>query len=70
MSDEIDRANDLAQTHLELAIAAARSGPELAATGACLYCDEPLEGGRRFCDAEHRDAYDQERRMRARQGLR
>lgn len=34
------------------------------AVGACHYCGEPLGAGGRFCDADCRDAYEHEQRMR------
>lgn len=33
-------------------------------TGCCHYCGAITGGGRRFCDAECRDAYDDEARIR------
>lgn len=54
---------DKAQQHIErehaLALAAARSrktGPE--ATGECLWCGEPLDDDRRWCDAGCRDDWE------------
>lgn len=55
MADEIDRANDYAQTGLDAAIASARVGVELAATGECLWCEKPVPDKVRFCCADCRD---------------
>lgn len=39
-------------------LARKRRAPEgPAAIGRCLFCDEPLPDGRRWCDAGHRDAW-------------
>lgn len=50
MADEADRAAVIEQRDRENAIAAARASKKLEATGFCLWCEEPLEEGRRFCD--------------------
>lgn len=68
MADEIDRANDIAARDLSLAIHAARSGNEVKATGACLYCDEPLAPNVRFCDADCARDWERENELRKRQG--
>lgn len=70
MSDLIDQANDCAERDRELAIKVARSAPQLAATGSCLYCDSPIEGERRFCDADCMADFERQQRIRSRQGAR
>jgi hypothetical protein len=51
MSDEIDRANDLAQVLLEAAIQNAMVfQPKYPPNGNCYNCDEPLADGHRWCD--------------------
>lgn len=72
MSDDIDRAQERdlqyqADCELERRYQAAKSG--LAATGECLYCGEPVAGGRRFCDAECRDAWDHEQQLKHMRGV-
>ena len=59
---------DIAQSAAErLEEAARRFGPggHLApgplATGYCLWCEEPLEGGRRWCDSDCRDDWERAR---------
>jgi len=48
MADDIDRASELEERHRQVARAVRKpNGPR--ATGACLYCDEPVEVGRRWC---------------------
>lgn len=41
-------------------IAASKKPPGPAATGFCLYCDEPVMEGDRWCSADHRDAWQKE----------
>jgi hypothetical protein len=41
----------------------------LPATGDCHYCGEPVTDGRRFCDADCRDAWDYEARLKRMQGV-
>lgn len=64
-ADPLDAAADRAEQLLEAALAHRQpEGP--AATGRCLdpYCDEEIsEPGRRFCDADCRDAYEKWRRL-------
>lgn len=50
MADEADQANDLAEISLALALRARNDGPRLSPTGVCHYCEEPVEGDRKFCD--------------------
>lgn len=71
MADEIDRA----QAHEALFQAAALAEQQqradharLPAMGYCHYCGEPLAGALRFCDAECRDGYDYEARIRRMEG--
>lgn len=54
VSDDADRADRLIEAALQNALAAARRnrGPE--ATGYCLWCEEPVEEGRRWCGPECR----------------
>ena len=70
MSDDADFAEDRIQKERERAIRAASQVQDLPATGSCLFCDEPVGEGRRFCGPECRDGWDQEKRVRARQGAR
>jgi hypothetical protein len=58
MSDEADRADRLIDAALQEALSAARrnSGPE--STGYCLWCEEPLAMGRRWCSAECREEWE------------
>jgi hypothetical protein len=58
MSDEADRADRLIEAALQNALAAARRnrGPE--ATGYCLWCEEPVAEGRRWCGPECREEWE------------
>jgi hypothetical protein len=58
MSDDADRADSLIESTLQDALAAARMtmGPE--ATGYCLWCEEPLAEGRRWCCIECREEWE------------
>lgn len=61
---------DLAQLQTErlalLPRPAVKSGPE--ATGFCLYCDEPVAPGLRWCNAECRNDWQAEENRRQHQG--
>lgn len=62
MADVVDKANAWRDLEAELRIKVIRSaGPEVEATGTCLFCDEPVAEGRRWCSAEHRDNWERQR---------
>lgn len=72
MPDDIDvaQARDLeyqADCERERKFQAAHA--VLECTGFCRYCYESTGGGLRFCDAECRDAWDHERKLRLMQGV-
>lgn len=56
--DEIERAEAFQAKLNEAAIENIRKNTEIPVntTGLCLTCGEPVDGGRRWCDAECRDA--------------
>lgn len=63
MADIIDMANDQAELILKHQLAdVARARPGPVATGVCLFCGEDVEPGRRWCDGDHRDAWEREQR--------
>ena len=65
MPDIVDKANDLVLLSEELALREIRSmKPEAVFTGECLLCGEDLEPPKRWCDAEHRDRWELERKRR------
>lgn len=65
MPDIVDTANDLVALSEELALREIRSKkPDAVYTGTCLFCDEPLEAPKRWCDADHRDRWELERKRK------
>lgn len=59
MTDIIDQANDQAEMIANAYRAIRRpEGPR--ATGRCLFCEESVTDGRRWCDAECRDDWERE----------
>ena len=65
MPDRVDKANDLVSLSEELALREIRSmKPEAVFTGECLLCGEDLEPPKRWCDAEHRDRWELERKRK------
>lgn len=70
--DEIDRAQFRDAQYLEdcereRKYQAAKAA--LVATGECRYCGEPVAGEKRFCDADCRDAWDYEHKLKRMQGV-
>jgi hypothetical protein len=64
-ADEIDQANEMVEFTVEqMRKVVARASPEAVATGACLSCEKGLEEGRRWCDADCRDDWSREKRLR------
>ena len=65
MPDIVDKANDLVSLSEELALREIRSmKPEAVFTGECLLGGEDLEPPKRWCDAEHRDRWELERKRK------
>ncbi len=63
MADEIDIADEVAETILQAQIEQARKQePSAIPTGFCLFCGEPVEDERRWCDSSCRDDWELERR--------
>ncbi len=65
MSDEADRSDAKIAATISDAIAAASRFRPAEATGGCLFCATPLPLHLRFCDADCRDDYDREQRIKA-----
>ena len=63
MSDEIDKANELADLHLEAALANARLTGNENLTGKCHWCGEPTRGI--VCSKECREDMNQAERFKA-----
>ena len=73
MADLTDKASDYEEIEREACISSARVAArraQLPAIGQCYNCGEATEGNTRFCDAECRDRYEFEKRMRAINGRR
>ncbi len=64
MADVVDAAQELEALQLTTALSN-RSREVLGAIGCCHYCQMPLSRGA-FCDADCRDDYEKERRLRNR----
>lgn len=67
MTDDIDRAQDrdaeyTADCVAQVSYKAAQH--RLGYTGHCHFCGDITGGGRRFCDADCRDDYERERRLK------
>lgn len=64
--DDADRAEEKIEQALEDSLAAVRRAQEhgWVAVGLCLYCGVTLPPGRRFCDADCRDGFDEEARLK------
>jgi hypothetical protein len=59
MADIIDEGNQTADFFLSLALLK-KQQHVIKATGECLYCSDEVEPGRRWCNAECRDHWQQE----------
>lgn len=58
MADEADKANETADFFLATALRNYKQSPIIATeTGYCLHCGEDLAAGKRWCNAEHRDLW-------------
>lgn len=59
--DEADRASEEEERNIAEALRTRKpEGP--APTGRCLWCDEPLQYGARWCDSKCRDEWERTRR--------
>jgi len=62
--DIFDEATLREEFHREISLRNARAGAQvLASTGRCLWCDEPLDTLRPFCDADCRDDYERDQKL-------
>jgi hypothetical protein len=63
MSDVADMAQRKIEVHAAASLGHRKpEGPK--ATGACLWCAEPLPPGTRWCGAECRDGWERETKLR------
>lgn len=70
MTDErlIEASEEQVARELEARIkAACVAGPEVKATGRCLFCHETVAAGTRWCDSDCRDDWQAERMKQSRQ---
>lgn len=69
-SDQVDRANDIAERERENSLAAVRAqaGKGPVATGRCLHCDEITDDERRWCSPDCRNWWEAEADARGRNG--
>lgn len=69
--DDADRAEPHIEEFIDDALAEVRRAQEhgVKATGACLYCGERLPDHMRFCDADCRDGFDHEQRLKRMAGV-
>jgi hypothetical protein len=59
--DEADRTEENAVLYSQTALYKSRRvEPDVTATGECLFCGEPVEQKRRWCDAQCRDDWERE----------
>ena len=57
-----DSGSDTEEFFNTLARDARRPVPDLKATGFCLWCDEEIDSGRRWCNADCREDYERSSR--------
>lgn len=63
VADEADLANDMMETQMARALSKAFDFKiPTNNTGNCLYCSEPVEQNRRWCNADCRELYEHEHR--------
>ena len=66
MADEFDRASETEELMRASALYQHSKLQQkvIVATGYCLYCEAPLEDGRRWCDADCRDDWEREQKRK------
>lgn len=69
--DDADRAEDRIEQALDDALAEVRRAQQhgIRAVGACYYCGETLVHGRLFCDADCRDGWEYEEKLKRMTGV-
>lgn len=60
MPDDMDSAAEVAEIFRTAAISGRKPEPSIAATGRCLSCQHKVKPGRRWCNAECRDTWENE----------
>ena len=65
MADEVDIANEKNELYLAIAQRNRHAfAPVIKATGKCLYCDDSVLNGNRWCDVRCRDAWERGQKRR------
>lgn len=64
MTDDADRTDGKIEASIAEGVRLARSGPTLAWSGACHYCESDVAEPLRFCDADCRDDFERVERAR------
>ena len=65
MADEVDQAGVLNDFFFKVAQRNRHAfAPVIKATGKCLYCDDSVLNGNRWCDVRCRDAWEREQKRR------
>lgn len=64
MADEADMTADRDEREAPMRIAASRKPTSPAPNGHCMSCGDPVPEGHRYCDAECREDFEREERMR------
>lgn len=69
--DDADRAEERIEQVMDDALAEVRRAQERGprAVGVCYYCREPLASGRLFCDADCRDGWEFEQKLKRMTGV-
>lgn len=62
LTDVLDRATHLEEMERANCLRNFRKPEAPAATGRCLYCDDDVPEGHRWCSANHRDLWEKENR--------
>ena len=61
--DIVDQANAISEVYTRAAVSTRKpEGPK--ATGYCLWCEDPVESPRRWCDADCRDQWEKHPHLR------
>lgn len=62
MADDVDFAQSLQERVLAKTLLNYSKTPEIPFSGFCLFCEEPIEKNRRYCDSDCREDHEKARR--------
>lgn len=68
--DDADMAQERQEREFQYLIAGARKPNGPTSTGSCLWCNEPVKGDLRWCDADCFSDYNRAETTRQKQGIR